>query len=121
MRRVVRSTGYLSLLPVSGGLFVAGINLTENLAYVLGHPSQSLRKMTLPNLPYLSTWVREQCPGPGAQCTNIIAGDFIGADTFVGDVIRLNEKLLRCSRVPFAAHVECGREEWVWGGVPASP
>ncbi|XP_073758283.1 PI-PLC X domain-containing protein 1 isoform X1 [Callorhinus ursinus] len=104
-----------------GGLFVAGINLTENLAYVLGHPSQSLRKMTLPNLPYLSAWVREQCPGPGARCTNIIAGDFIGADTFVGDVIRLNEKLLRCSHVPSAAHVECGREEWVRGGVPASP
>ncbi|KAF3815737.1 hypothetical protein GH733_016276 [Mirounga leonina] len=103
-----------------GGLFVAGINLTENLAYVLGHPSQSLRKMTLPNLPCLSTWVREQCPGPGAQCTNIIAGDFIGADTFVGDVIRLNEKLLRCSRVPFAAHVECGREEWGGIGVERS-
>ncbi|XP_077921479.1 PI-PLC X domain-containing protein 1 isoform X2 [Halichoerus grypus] len=72
-----------------GGLFVAGINLTENLAYVLGHPSQSLRKMTLPNLPYLSAWVREQCPGPGAQCTNIIAGDFIGADTFNGETAPL--------------------------------
>ncbi|VCW78749.1 unnamed protein product, partial [Gulo gulo] len=75
-----------------GGLFVAGINLTENLAYVLGHPTESLRKMTLPSLPYLRAWVREQCPGPGAHCTNIIAGDFIGEDTFVGDVIRLNEK-----------------------------
>ncbi|XP_059013742.1 PI-PLC X domain-containing protein 1 isoform X2 [Mustela lutreola] len=79
-----------------GGLFVAGINLTENLAYVLGHPTESLRKMTLPSLPCLRAWVREQSPGPGAQCTNIIAGDFIGADAFVGDVIRLNEKLLRC-------------------------
>ncbi|XP_012662589.2 PI-PLC X domain-containing protein 1 [Otolemur garnettii] len=79
-----------------GGLFVAGINLTENLPYILAHPSGSLKKMTLPSLPRLGTWVREQCPGPGPHCTNIIAGDFIGADGFVSDVIRLNEKLLRC-------------------------
>lgn len=81
---------------VSAGLFVAGINLTENLEYVLVHPSKSLEKMTLPNLPYLCSWVREQQPGPGGGCTNIIAGDFIGADTFVNDVIRLNDKLLEC-------------------------
>uniref|UniRef100_A0A8C9M1F8 PI-PLC X domain-containing protein 1 n=1 Tax=Panthera tigris altaica TaxID=74533 RepID=A0A8C9M1F8_PANTA len=86
----------LPLLPVPGGLFVAGINLTENLTYILAHPSESLEKMTLPNLPYLRAWVREQCPGPGVRCTNIIAGDFIGTDTFVSDVIRLNDKLLRC-------------------------
>ncbi|CAD7681688.1 unnamed protein product [Nyctereutes procyonoides] len=78
-----------------GGLFVAGINLTENLAYVLGHPCESLRKMTLPRLPCLRAWVREQCPGPGARCTNVIAGDFVGADSFVGDVVGLNAKLLR--------------------------
>lgn len=78
------------------GLFVAGINLTENLEYVLVHPSKSLEKMTLPNLPYLCSWIREQQPGPGGGCTNIIAGDFIGADTFVNDVIRLNDKLLEC-------------------------
>ncbi|XP_071076468.1 PI-PLC X domain-containing protein 1-like isoform X2 [Desmodus rotundus] len=78
------------------GVFVAGINLTENLQYILAHPSQSLRKMTLRGLPRLGAWVREQCPGPGPRCTNIIAGDFIGADTFVSDVIRLNEKLLGC-------------------------
>ncbi|XP_075395354.1 PI-PLC X domain-containing protein 1-like [Tenrec ecaudatus] len=76
------------------GLFVAGINLTENLGYVLVHPSQSLETMTLPSLPCLSAWVREQCPGPGAHCTNIIAGDFIGANSFVSDVIQLNDKLL---------------------------
>lgn len=75
---------------------MAGINLTENLTYILAHPSESLEKMTLPNLPYLRAWVREQCPGPGVRCTNIIAGDFIGTDTFVSDVIRLNDKLLRC-------------------------
>uniref|UniRef100_A0A8C9HI73 PI-PLC X domain-containing protein 1 n=1 Tax=Piliocolobus tephrosceles TaxID=591936 RepID=A0A8C9HI73_9PRIM len=79
-----------------GGLFVAGTNLTENLQYVLAHPSESLEKMTLPNLPRLSAWVREQRPGPGSRCTNVIAGDFIGADSFVGDVIALNQKLLWC-------------------------
>ncbi|XP_055123887.1 PI-PLC X domain-containing protein 1 isoform X1 [Symphalangus syndactylus] len=79
-----------------GGLFVAGINLTENLQYVLAHPSESLERMTLPNLPRLSAWVQEQCPGPGSRCTNIIAGDFIGADGFVSDVIALNQKLLWC-------------------------
>ncbi|KAK2506793.1 hypothetical protein MC885_011941 [Smutsia gigantea] len=75
-----------------GGLLVAGINLTEHLAYILLHLSESLKTTTLPSLPYLSRWVQEQCPGPGVQCTNIIAGDFIGTDAF----IRLNEKLLPC-------------------------
>ncbi|XP_036098127.1 PI-PLC X domain-containing protein 1 [Molossus molossus] len=79
-----------------GGLFVAGINLTENLEYILVHPAGSLKKMTLPSLPHLTAWVRDQCPGPGPCCTNIIAGDFIGVNTFVSDVIRLNEKLLGC-------------------------
>ncbi|XP_062941162.1 PI-PLC X domain-containing protein 1-like [Cynocephalus volans] len=79
-----------------GGLFVAGINLTENLEYILVHPCESLQKMTVPEVPYLSTWVRAQCPGPGSRCTNVIAGDFIGTDSFVSDVIRLNEKLLWC-------------------------
>lgn len=77
-----------------GGLFVAGINLTENLPYVLAHPSESLEKMTTANLPCLRAWVREQCPGPGSRCTNIIAGDFVGDDSFVSDVIALNRKLL---------------------------
>ncbi|XP_038612952.1 PI-PLC X domain-containing protein 1 [Tachyglossus aculeatus] len=77
------------------GLFVAGINLTENLRYILAHLSGSLKEMTLPNLPRLEAWIRGQIPGPGFKCTNIIAGDFVGLDDFVGDVIRLNEKLLR--------------------------
>ncbi|KAK1327451.1 hypothetical protein QTO34_013087 [Cnephaeus nilssonii] len=79
-----------------GGLFVAGINLTENLEYILAHPAASLRNLTLPSLPRLSAWVREQRPGPGPRCTNIIAGDFVGTGTFVSDVIRLNDKLLAC-------------------------
>ncbi|XP_077002786.1 PI-PLC X domain-containing protein 1 [Tamandua tetradactyla] len=77
-------------------LFVAGINLTESLQYVLAHPAASMEKLTLPSLPCLDAWVRQQVPGPGAGCTNIIAGDFIGASSFVGDVIGLNEKLLGC-------------------------
>ncbi|XP_064220709.1 PI-PLC X domain-containing protein 1-like [Aotus nancymaae] len=78
-----------------GGLFVAGINLTENLQYILAHPSESLEKVTVPNLLRLRAWVREQCPGPGSHCTNVIAGDFVGED-FVSDVIALNQKLLWC-------------------------
>lgn len=81
-----------------GGLFVAGTNLTESPGYVLAHPTQSLQKLTLPALPSLSAWVREQSPGPGPGCTNIIAGDFVGADTFVTDVIGLNRKLLQGPR-----------------------
>ncbi|XP_023562654.1 PI-PLC X domain-containing protein 1 [Octodon degus] len=77
-----------------GGLFVAGTNLTESLRRVLAHPAQSLAALTLPALPALSAWVREQRPGPGPACTNIIAGDFIGAGSFVTDVIGLNQKLL---------------------------
>lgn len=78
----------------AGGLFVAGINLTENLEYILAHPASSLRNLTLRGRAPLSAWVRQQRPGPGSRCTNIIAGDFVGAGSFVGDVIALNDKLL---------------------------
>uniref|UniRef100_A0A8C6EIZ6 Phosphatidylinositol specific phospholipase C X domain containing 1 n=1 Tax=Microcebus murinus TaxID=30608 RepID=A0A8C6EIZ6_MICMU len=77
-----------------GGGGGGGINLTESLAYILAHPSQSLRGLTLPGLPRLCAWVREQRPGPGPRCTCVIAGDFVGAGTFVGDVVGLNRKLL---------------------------
>ncbi|XP_004454762.2 PI-PLC X domain-containing protein 1 [Dasypus novemcinctus] len=90
--------GYLESMKSSGRpdeLFVAGINLTENLTYVLAHPAASLETLTLPHLPHLGAWVREQRPGPGAGCTNIIAGDFVGAGSFARDVIELNDKLLR--------------------------
>ncbi|XP_070640131.1 PI-PLC X domain-containing protein 1 [Bos indicus] len=89
---------YLELMKSHGrpgGLFVAGINLTENLEFILVHPAWSLEKLTLSGLPYLCAWVRAQCPGSAAGCTNIIAGDFIGASGFVSDVIGLNQKLLR--------------------------
>ncbi|XP_068779017.1 PI-PLC X domain-containing protein 1 isoform X3 [Struthio camelus] len=76
-----------------GRFFVAGINLTENLAYILVHPFGSLKKMTLQNLPYLKIWVKQQYPGPKKECINIIAGDFIGNNDFVKDVIELNTKI----------------------------
>ncbi|KAM5221155.1 PI-PLC X domain-containing protein 1 [Ctenodactylus gundi] len=89
---------YLEAMKSCGrpeGLFVAGTNLTENLGYVLAHPGASLEAVTRPCLPYLSAWVCDQCPGPGPRCTNVIAGDFVGAGSFVSDVVGLNRKLLR--------------------------
>ncbi|XP_066103136.1 PI-PLC X domain-containing protein 1-like isoform X5 [Saccopteryx bilineata] len=94
--KLIRYLEHMKSYGRPGGLFVAGINLTENLQYILAHPSESLWRLTLPSLPQLRAWVRDQCPGPGTCCTNIIAGDFIGSDSFVNDVIRLNEKLLSC-------------------------
>ncbi|XP_062060024.1 PI-PLC X domain-containing protein 1 isoform X3 [Lepus europaeus] len=78
-----------------GGLFAAGVNLTGHLTYVLAHLSRSLSQVTLAGLPMLTAWVREQCPGSGSHCTNIITGNFVGAGSFVCDVIALNWKLLR--------------------------
>ncbi|NXN32562.1 PLCX1 protein, partial [Nycticryphes semicollaris] len=78
---------------VSEKFFVAGINLTENLRYILVHPFGSLKKMTLQSLPCLKIWIKQQYPGPKKECINIIAGDFIGNDDFVKDVIELNTKI----------------------------
>lgn len=49
--------------------------------------------MTLPSLPYLKLWIKQQYPGPKRECINIIAGDFIGSEDFVNDVIELNKKI----------------------------
>eukprot|EP00072_Mus_musculus_P054744 XP_006535122.1 PREDICTED: PI-PLC X domain-containing protein 1 isoform X2 [Mus musculus] len=76
------------------GLFVAGINITENLCYILLHPVDSLEEMTRRSLPLMTEWVCAQQPGQSPQCTNIIAGDFVDADGFVSKVISLNCKLL---------------------------
>ncbi|XP_009880413.1 PREDICTED: PI-PLC X domain-containing protein 1 [Charadrius vociferus] len=76
-----------------GKFFVAGINLTENLRYILVHPFGSLKKMTLRSLPCLKIWIKQQYPGPKKECINIIAGDFIGNNDFVKDVIELNTKI----------------------------
>lgn len=78
---------------VSEKFFVAGINVTENLRYILVHPFGSLKKMTLKSLPCLKIWIKQQYPGPKKECINIIAGDFIGNNDFVKDVIELNKKI----------------------------
>nr|XP_006135901.1 PI-PLC X domain-containing protein 1 isoform X3 [Pelodiscus sinensis] len=86
---------YLESMKQNGrpeGFFVAGINLTEDLEYILAHPFGSLKKMTLSSLPYLIGWIKQQHPGPERKCINIIAGDFIGNEDFVTDVIELNKK-----------------------------
>ncbi|NXA46829.1 PLCX1 protein, partial [Nothocercus julius] len=92
-KKYLRCHFLIFFLFVSERFFVAGINLTENLAYILAHPFGSLKKMTLQNLPYLKIWVKQQYPGPKKECINIIAGDFIGNNDFVKDVIELNKKI----------------------------
>ena len=82
-----------SLVP--GRLWVASINLTENLEFVRVHPNWSLEKLIQRGLPYLCAWVRGQCPGSATGRTNTVTGDFIWADGFVGDIIGLSWKLLR--------------------------
>ncbi|XP_030427456.1 PI-PLC X domain-containing protein 1 isoform X2 [Gopherus evgoodei] len=74
--------------------FVAGINLTSDLEYILAHPFGSVKKMALSSLPYLKLWIKKQYPGPKRECINIIAGDFIGNYDFVNDVIELNKKII---------------------------
>ncbi|XP_048350258.1 PI-PLC X domain-containing protein 1 [Sphaerodactylus townsendi] len=77
-----------------GGLFVAGINLTGDLGYILAHLHYSIKKMTLHALPCLNRWIKKQQPGAGKECINIIAGDFIERNNFVKNVISLNENLI---------------------------
>ncbi|XP_061482980.1 PI-PLC X domain-containing protein 1 isoform X2 [Rhineura floridana] len=77
------------------GLFVAGINLTGDLGYILAHLRGSVKKMTLPALPFLNLWITKQRPGSKKDCINIIAGDFIEKNNFVKNVINLNRKLLK--------------------------
>ncbi|KAG9349511.1 hypothetical protein JZ751_027956 [Albula glossodonta] len=75
------------------GFFVAGLNLTEDAQYILTHPCQSIKTLTLQNYHFLLDWVEKQCPGPGKTCLNIICGDFVGNNDFVSTVIDLNKKL----------------------------
>lgn len=76
------------------GFFVAGLNLTEDTSYILKHPFGSMKRLTLPKLPYLYKWVQKQHPGVSRDATNIFAEDLIGSDHFVSAVIKLNMKLL---------------------------
>ncbi|KAM6945728.1 PI-PLC X domain-containing protein 1 [Aplochiton taeniatus] len=76
------------------GFFASGLNLTEDGAYVLCHPWQTMRTMTTRALAALLGWVEEQSPGPEAAGLNVICGDFVDLDRFASVVIGLNEKLL---------------------------
>ncbi|KAL8190192.1 UNVERIFIED_CONTAM: hypothetical protein K2H54_042994 [Gekko kuhli] len=83
-----------------GGLFVAGINLTGDLPYILPRLHYSIKKMTLRALPFLNRWIKKQRPGAEKDCINIIAGDFIERSNFVRNVISLNEKLIPKEHFP---------------------
>lgn len=74
--------------------FVTGLNLTEDLAFVLLHPLLNLRTLTLKGLPPLLQWTNQQQPGPQRVGVNIVCSDFIGLSHFCAIVIRLNFKLL---------------------------
>ncbi|XP_051568362.1 PI-PLC X domain-containing protein 1 [Myxocyprinus asiaticus] len=79
------------------GFFAAGLNLTEDARYVVSHPCQSLRGMTLSSYSPLLNWVKQQRPGSGKTCLNIICADFVGvfSNEFAQLVIGLNQKLLK--------------------------
>lgn len=78
----------------TGGFFVTGINLTEDLKYICSHPTESLKDMVMSTYPTLLGWVRQQKPGSRTGSLNIIAGDFVTESKFVPTVIALNEHLL---------------------------
>ena len=78
----------------TGGFFVTGINLTEDLKYICSHPTESLKDLVMSTYPALLSWVREQKPGSNAGSLNIIAGDFVTESQFIPTVISLNENLL---------------------------
>lgn len=76
------------------GFYVSGLNLTEDAAYILLHPFQNMRKMTMKALSLLLSWASEQQAGPEAGGVNIICCDFVGVSQFCSLVIDLNYKLV---------------------------
>ncbi|KAI7807985.1 PI-PLC X domain-containing protein 1 [Triplophysa rosa] len=78
------------------GFFAAGLNLTEDAGYILSHPCQSLKGMTLSSCGPLMDWVKQQRPGSGSTCINVICADFVSAysNEFTRLVIGLNQILL---------------------------
>ncbi|KAM9835947.1 PI-PLC X domain-containing protein 1-like [Aulostomus maculatus] len=76
------------------GFYVSGLNLTENVPYVLLHPHQNMRKITMKALSLLLGWAGEQRPGPEQGGVNIVCCDFVGVQQFCSLVIGLNYKLL---------------------------
>ncbi|KAM6893925.1 PI-PLC X domain-containing protein 1 [Xenentodon cancila] len=85
------------------GFYVSGLNLTEDVPYVLLHPFQSMRKISMKALPLLLSWTGEQQPGPGGGGVNIVCGDFVGVSQFCSIVIGLNYKLLDRGCTPAAS------------------
>ncbi|XP_041822293.1 PI-PLC X domain-containing protein 1-like isoform X2 [Chelmon rostratus] len=75
------------------GFYVSGLNLTEDAPYVLLHPFQNMRKMTMRALSFLLRWASEQRPGSEESGVNILCCDFVDASQFCSLVIGLNYKL----------------------------
>lgn len=82
----------------TAGFFVYGLNLTEDTAYVLLHPLQSIQKMTTSALSLLLSWVSEQKPGHQVGGVNILCCDFVDVSNFCSIIIGLNYKLLDAVR-----------------------
>ncbi|KAF3857458.1 hypothetical protein F7725_009317 [Dissostichus mawsoni] len=74
------------------GFYVSGLNLTEDAAYILLHPLQDMRTLTLRALSLLLRWASEQQPGGGAGGLNVLCCDFVDVSHFCSLVIRLNYK-----------------------------
>lgn len=84
----------------TGGFFVTGINLTEDLKYICSHPTESLKDVVMSTNPMLLSWVKQQKPGESRCSLNIIAGDFVTESQFIPTVIALNENLLNRTIIP---------------------
>ncbi|XP_059183595.1 PI-PLC X domain-containing protein 1-like [Centropristis striata] len=80
------------------GFYASGLNLTEDAPYVLLHPLQDMRKMTMSALSLLLCWASEQRPGCAACDVNILCCDFVDVRQFCSLVIGLNYKLLAVPR-----------------------
>ncbi|XP_026070078.1 PI-PLC X domain-containing protein 1-like isoform X1 [Carassius auratus] len=73
------------------GLFVAGLNLTFDGNDMLLYLTKSLKEKTMTAYPLLLDWVKEQHSGSDKESVNIIAGDFVGVNSFAQDIIQLNK------------------------------
>lgn len=81
-------------LDSTAAFYVCGLNLTENAAYVLLHPLQTMKTMTERALSPLLNWASRQRPGAQVGGVNILCCDFVGGSRFCSLVIGLNYKLL---------------------------
>lgn len=81
-----------SFVNASAGFYVSGLNLTEDAPYVLLHPLQNMKRMTMKALSLLLCWVSEQSPGSEVGGVNILCCDFVDISQFCSLVIGLNYK-----------------------------